>query len=148
MGRYRRLCGASRELLEGCRKLEKGFSWDSEGSCDDCAAGNRQGLVLRSAGLRARGRPGAGGSPGGKSRELWAAPLALPASSDKVAGGFAMGLVRFCEVWGRQERGKGVSWTRISGSFRGRFFFSPDEDFRSLKSYEGRENTGGGRGQR
>ena len=57
-----------------------------------------RGPVLRPAGLRARERPGAGGSSGGESRELSAAPgvsVAAPQRSGKVAGGFGRVLVRF-----------------------------------------------------
>ena len=53
---------------------------------------------MRPAGLRARERPGAGGSSGGESRELWAAPgvsVAIPERSGKVARGFGGVLVRF-----------------------------------------------------
>ena len=62
------------------------------------AAGNRQGPVLRPAGLRARDRPGAGEFSGGESRELWTAPggsVAAPERFGKVAGGFGRVLVRF-----------------------------------------------------
>ena len=53
---------------------------------------------MRAAGLPARERPGAGGSFGGESRELWAAlggSVAAPERSGKVAGGFGRVLVRF-----------------------------------------------------
>ena len=53
---------------------------------------------MRPAGLRARERPGAGGSSGGESRELWATPggsVAAPERSGKVAGDFGGVLVRF-----------------------------------------------------
>ena len=53
-------------------------------------AGNRQGPVLRPAGLRVR-KPLAPGSSGEESRELWAAPgesVALPGRSGEGAGGF------------------------------------------------------------
>ncbi len=56
---------------------------------------------MRPTGLRARERPGAGGSSGGESREVievWTAPggsVAAPERSGKVAGGFGGVLVRF-----------------------------------------------------
>ena len=53
---------------------------------------------MRLAGVRARGRPGAGESSGGGSRELWAArggSVALPESSGEIAGGFGEVLGRF-----------------------------------------------------
>ena len=56
---------------------------------------------MRPAGLRARERPGAGGSSGGESRELWAAPggsVAAPERSGKVAGGFEGFLLGFEEI--------------------------------------------------
>ena len=52
---------------------------------------------MRLAGLRARERPGAGGSSGGESRELWAAPggsVGVPERFGKVAGGFGRVLGR------------------------------------------------------
>ena len=70
---------------------------------------------MRLAGLRARERPGARGSSGGESRELWAAPggfVALPERSGKVAGGFGKVPMRFQDV---QERKK-VWLQEASGS--------------------------------
>ena len=64
---------------------------------------------MRLAGLRARERPGAGGSSGGESRELWAAPggsVAAPERSGKAAGSFGRILARFEEVR-EHTRGEG-----------------------------------------
>ena len=64
---------------------------------------SRRGPVLRPAGVRARGRPGAGESSGGGSRELWAArggSVALPERSGKAAGGFGRVPVTVWEVQG------------------------------------------------
>ena len=79
---------------------------------------------MRPAGLRARERPGAGGSSGGESRELWAAPggsVAAPERSGKVAGGLGWVLVGSGEVLGGLGGVRGVirRW-RMSGLLRGR----------------------------
>ena len=55
------------------------------------AAGNRRGLALKPASLRACARPGAVGSSGRQARECLEAPdgsVALPGRSGKVAGSF------------------------------------------------------------
>ncbi len=94
----RRLCGASRELWEGCRRFWKGSGRKILIFDRFLKVWNGRGPVLRPAGALPGG---SGESPRrllaalGSSRRAQKAPGRLPVRSGEVAGGFGGVLVRF-----------------------------------------------------